>query len=69
MSERNAVILSVRVDPVLREHARLEAKAAGITFSKFVERAVQQAVSKASADRAIRDSLTAEMHPSKRRIR
>lgn len=49
---KNTVILSAWVDPALREHARLEAKAAGLTYSKFIERAVQQAVSKASADRA-----------------
>lgn len=66
---RNTVILSAWVDPVLREYARLEAKAAGVSFSSFIERAVQQAVSAASAERATRDAITAGLHPSKRRIR
>lgn len=54
---RNTVILSAWVDPVLRDYARLEAKAAGVPFSKFVERAVQQAVAKASIERAMRDAV------------
>jgi len=53
---KNTVILSAWVDPALREYARLEAKASGLTFSKFIERAVQQAVAKASADRAIQQA-------------
>jgi hypothetical protein len=50
---KNTVVLSAWVDPTLREYARLEAKASGLTFSKFVERAVQRAVSEASVNRAI----------------
>lgn len=49
-------ILSAWVDPVVLDLARLEAKASGVPFSKFIERAVQQAVAKASCDRAIRDA-------------
>ena len=51
---------SAWVDPALRGHARLEAKHQGLTFSKFVERAVQQAVNEASATRAVRDTKTRE---------
>lgn len=47
----NAVMLSAWVDPALRERARLEAKASGVPFSTFIERAVQQAVSEASVKR------------------
>lgn len=56
----STVILSAWVDPVLRDLARLEAMASGITFSEFIERAVQQAVSKASADRAIQKAAAVE---------
>jgi hypothetical protein len=48
----NMARLSAWVDPVLLDHARLEARAAGVTFSKFIERAVQQHVSAISAERA-----------------
>lgn len=51
------VVLRTLIDPVLLEHARLEAKASGLQFSRFIERAVQQAVSKASVDRANRDAI------------
>jgi len=54
---KNTVILSAWVDPVLREYARAEAKEQEITFSAFVERAVQQAVAKASIDRARKAAL------------
>ena len=50
---KNTVVLSAWVDPALREYARLEAKASGLTFSKFIERAVQRAVSEASVNRAL----------------
>lgn len=66
---KNTVILSAWVDPVLRDYARMEAKAAGLSFSAFVERAVQQAVSAASAERAQRDVIARGLHPSNRRIR
>jgi hypothetical protein len=54
------VILSAWVDPALRDHARLEAKAAGIPFSTFIERAIQQAVAKASSARALQDAEARE---------
>lgn len=57
---KNTVILSAWVDPALREHARLEAQRAGVQFSKFIERAVQQAVAKAAVERATRDAATRE---------
>lgn len=53
-SRNNRVVLRAWVDPVLREYARLEAEAAGIDFSEFISNAIQQAVSKASMERAIR---------------
>ena len=65
----NTVILSAWVDPALRDYARIEAKASGLSFSEFVSRAVQQAVSAASVDRATRDAITRGLHQSKRRIR
>jgi hypothetical protein len=49
---RNTVILSAWVDPVLRDYAREAAKAAGMPFSAWVGRAVQQALSRESAERA-----------------
>lgn len=51
---RNTVILSAWVDPALREYARNAAKDAGMAFSAWVERAIQQAVAKESAGRALR---------------
>lgn len=48
----------VVLDITLRDYARLEARRAGMTLSKFIARAAQQAVAKASADRAIRDAIT-----------
>jgi post-segregation antitoxin (ccd killing protein) len=57
MSHRDGrVTLSAWVDPVLREHARLAAKASGVEFSRWVERAIQQAVAKASVERSLRDA-------------
>jgi hypothetical protein len=46
------VVLSARVEPVVRDYARESAKAANLEFSKWVERAVQQTVARESADRA-----------------
>ncbi len=66
---KNTVILSAWVDPVLRDYARAEAKASGVTFSEFVSRAVQRAVAYASAERAARDAITRGLHPSNRRIK
>ena len=62
IEKRDTVILSAHVDPALRDYARLEAKAAGVTFSAFVERAVQRAVAEASTARALR---AAEMREEK----
>lgn len=66
---KNTVILSAWVDPALREYARVEAKASGVSFSEFVSRAVQRAVAEASAERATRDAIMRGLHPSNRRIR
>lgn len=41
------VMLSAWVDPAIRTNARLAAKAYGVPFSTFIERAVQQAISSA----------------------
>jgi len=46
------------IDPVLRDYARVAARAAGVEFSKFVERAVQQAVAKESLARVEREIVT-----------
>ena len=59
---KNTVILSAWVDPLLRDYARLEAKAQGVPFSTFVERAIQQAVAASSIDRAKRDAIAREAH-------
>lgn len=53
---RSTVILSAWVDPVVRDLARVEAKASGIAFSKFIERAVQRACLEASVARAVGDA-------------
>lgn len=45
------VALTARVDPALRDHAREAARAAGVEFSRWVERALQQAMARESADR------------------
>lgn len=66
---RSLVRLSAWVDPALREYARLEAKRAGLSFSTFIERAVQQAVAKASADRAIRDADIRDWNRAERAAR
>jgi len=66
---KSTVILSAWVDPVLRDYARAEAKASGLSFSEFVSRAIQRAVSESSAERATRDGITRGLHPSNRRIR
>lgn len=47
------VVLSAWVDPVVRDHAREAARAAGIEFSRWVERAVHQTMARESADRAL----------------
>jgi hypothetical protein len=57
MSERKLVAksrLSVLIDPPLLQYARLEASDAGLSLTAFIERAIQQAVSKASMDRVER---------------
>lgn len=57
MSYRDGrVMLSAWVDPVLRDHARVAAKSAGVEFSRWIERAVQQAVAAESSARALRDA-------------
>ena len=54
MSHRyGRVVLSAWVEPVLRDYAREAAKASGMEFSRWVERAVRQTMARESADRAI----------------
>lgn len=47
------VVLSAWVNPVLRVYAREAARASGLEFSRWIERAVRQATARESADRAI----------------
>lgn len=47
------VVLSAWVDPVLRDYAREAARLSGLEFSKWVARAVRQAMARESADRAM----------------
>lgn len=54
MSSDGRVILSAWVDPVLRDHARVAARSAGVEWSKWVERVIQKAVAEESAARALR---------------
>lgn len=59
------VPIRVKIDPVLRDYARHAAKAEGLTFSAWVSRAVQQAVSASSVRRAMRDAETRELIEAK----
>lgn len=47
------VVLSAWVEPVLRDYAREAARLSGLEFSRWVERAVRQAMARESADRAM----------------
>lgn len=47
------VVLSAWVEPVLRNYAREAARASGLEFSRWIERAVRQAMAQDSAERAI----------------
>ena len=47
------VVLSAWVEPVLRDYAREAARASGLEFSRWIERAVRRAAAQESADRAI----------------
>ena len=47
------VVLSVRVDPVLRDYVRQAAKAAHMELSAWVARALRQVMARESADRAL----------------
>ena len=47
------VVLSAWVEPVLRDYAREAARASGLEFSRWIERAVRQLAARESADRAI----------------
>lgn len=48
----NRALIRCHIDPTLLQYARIEAEEQGISLSRFFEKAVQQAVAKASADRA-----------------
>lgn len=52
-NQKDGAMLTAWIDPVLRDYARESARVAGLPFSQWVERAVQQAVAKESADRAL----------------
>lgn len=47
------VALSAWIDPAIRDHAREAAKAEGLEFSRWVERAVRQTMVRESSDRAL----------------
>ena len=47
------VVLSVRVDPVIRDYAREAARADGMCLSMWVERAVQREMARQSVARAM----------------
>jgi len=47
------VVLSAWVEPVLRDYAREAARASGLEFSRWIERAVRQVAARESADRAM----------------
>lgn len=47
------VVLSAWVEPVLRDYARESARASGLEFSRWIERAVRIAAAQESAARAI----------------
>lgn len=54
MSYRDGkVLLVAHVEPALRDHAREAARAAGLEFSQWVARVVQQEMARESTDRAI----------------
>lgn len=46
-------MLSAWVDPVLRDYVREAAKASGMDYSAWVDRAVRQTMARESADRAL----------------
>ena len=54
------VVLSAWVDPVTRDPAREAARAAGMEFSRWVERAVQMAATRESAGRALAEAVGRE---------
>jgi hypothetical protein len=56
------VILSARIDPAARDCARVAARAAGLEFSRWVERAIMRATAKESADRALADARIRATH-------
>lgn len=58
MSDENQFRISVVVDPVLCEYARVAARRSGLTFSRWVARAMQQAMAREAADRALAEALT-----------
>lgn len=47
------VVLSARVEPVLRDYAREAARLAGLDLLQWVARAVQQALAREAVDMAI----------------
>jgi hypothetical protein len=52
----NRVTLSAKVDPRLRDCARAAARDAGLSWSEWVERAVQQAVAAEAVARVMREA-------------
>lgn len=47
------VVLSAWVAPVLRDYAREAARASGLEFSRWIERAVRQLAARESTERAV----------------
>ena len=54
------VVVRVSIGSKLRDRAKLEAMASGVTFSKFLTCAIKQAVDKASEERAERNRVALE---------
>jgi hypothetical protein len=56
-SKDGLVVLSARVEPVLRDYAHEAARLSGLDLSRWVERAIRQTLARESADRAMADAM------------
>lgn len=52
MANDGRVMLTARIDPVVRDYAREAARMSGLEFSQWVERAIRTTMARESADRA-----------------
>jgi len=59
------VVLSAWVEPVLRDYAREAARASGLEFSRWIERAVRQVAARESTERAIARATSNETKKEK----